>query len=241
MFDGGIHYTSNEEIYSTLRREILNLTLVPGQPLPENDMAKRFGVSRTPIRSVFERLKSDKFIEVFPRRGTFVTLLDLDSIEQIIYLRTRVETGILAELALNHDQLLLDKLLANLKRQKHLLTDGAATEDFYQTDSKFHEICFRAGGKGKLWDIILQFMVHYTRYRMLVLKATGGYSEILHEHTEIYELIRDNKPDLIEQKAAGHFRGGIIRLEGRLQTEFRSYFTDNSARENDEAILRSFM
>ena len=239
MFDASMNYTSNEEIYSTLRREILNLTLEPGQALPENEMAKRFGVSRTPIRSVFERLKSDKFIEVFPRRGTFVTLLDLDSIEQIIYLRTRVETGILADLARNHDQLLLDKLSANLKRQERLLREQAAPEDFYETDSKFHEICFRACGKGKLWDIILQFMVHYTRYRMLVLKATGGYNEILDEHMEIFNLIRDNQPDLIEQNAAGHFRGGIVMLEDRLHTEFRSYFVDSSTQENN--ILHAFM
>ena len=241
MFDAGSHYVSNDEIYNTLRREILNLTLEPGQALPENEMAKRFGVSRTPIRSVFERLKADKFIEVFPRRGTFVTLLDLDSIEQIIYLRTRVETGILSDLAHNHDQLLLDKLSANLKRQKRLLEFGAESEDFYDTDSKFHEICFRACGKGKLWEIILQFMVHYTRYRMLVLKAIGGFSGILDEHIELFELIRDSRSDLIEQRATQHLRGGIIRLEDRLHTEFRSYFVDNSTLETAANNLRHFI
>jgi DNA-binding GntR family transcriptional regulator len=237
MFDPGFHYASNEDIYNTLRREILNLTLAPGQALPENDMAKRFGVSRTPIRSVFERLKADNFIEVFPRRGTFVTLLDLDAIEQIIYLRTRVETGILLELSKAPDRMLLDRLAANLNRQKRQLRDGIVPEEFYQTDSKFHEICFRAGGKGKLWDIILQFMVHYTRYRMLVLKATGGYQELLDEHIELYELLRGRRSDHIEKRAGEHLRGGIVLLGDRLTTEFGGYFVDAPDSQRDAFSL----
>ena len=78
---------SSEGIFRTLKEEILNLTLKPGQAPSENEVCTRFGVSRTPVRSVLQRLQAEGLVDVVPYKGTTVTLLRLDDIEQRIYMR----------------------------------------------------------------------------------------------------------------------------------------------------------
>ena len=48
---------SSEYMYQVLKNEILTLEIKPGEPMSENDLCKRFGVSRTPVRSALQRLR----------------------------------------------------------------------------------------------------------------------------------------------------------------------------------------
>lgn len=59
----------NEEIYNILKRRIIELKYEPGEVLNEVDLAEEFGISRTPIRKVFQQLTTDKLLNVIPRVG----------------------------------------------------------------------------------------------------------------------------------------------------------------------------
>ena len=76
-----------EMVGETLKQEILDLRLKPGQMISENDVCDRFGVSRTPVREALRLLQEQGFVETVPYRGTYVTLLSLDNIKQMIYMR----------------------------------------------------------------------------------------------------------------------------------------------------------
>ena len=59
-----------ELVYETLKQEILDLRLKPGQMISENDICERFGVSRTPVRDALRLLQEQGFAETIPYRGT---------------------------------------------------------------------------------------------------------------------------------------------------------------------------
>ena len=63
--------------------------------ISENEICERFGVSRTPVRDALRLLQEQGFVETVPYRGTYVTLLSLDNIKQMIYMRVAVETMVL--------------------------------------------------------------------------------------------------------------------------------------------------
>lgn len=84
-----------EQVFETLKREILDLKLEPGRMISENEICERFGVSRTPVRDALRLLQEQGFVETVPYRGTYVTLLSLDNIKQMIYMRVAVETMVL--------------------------------------------------------------------------------------------------------------------------------------------------
>ena len=64
--------TARERAYRELRLRIVSLTLPPGSPLSENDLAEQMSVSRTPVRESLILLAEEGLVQVFPQLGTFV-------------------------------------------------------------------------------------------------------------------------------------------------------------------------
>ena len=225
----------NNDLYEILRDEILSLRLVPGSLLSENAVCKRFNISRTPVRGVFERLRTDGFLEVIPKKGTFVTLIDLDLAEQIIYMRLQVEMDVMAQLAARPNPQLLEKLARNLEHQKLQLELGIVDDEFFRTDSKFHELCMITVGKYKLWQLIQHMGVHYSRYQRMDYKGGRQFDILYREHLELYEALRRGDAASLRALLTAHLYGGILRAGGRLATEYAGYFAD-TARSIDEIV-----
>ena len=80
-----------DELYHILEDEICALKILPGEALSENQLCKRFGVSRTPIRSVLQRLEQNRFVQIIPCKGTIVTAIDTGVVDQLIFQRVAVE------------------------------------------------------------------------------------------------------------------------------------------------------
>lgn len=85
------------EIYNQLKEEIIDLKIEPGALISENEISRRFEVSRTPVRDVFLRLCNDGLLEVLPQRGTKVSLIDMELVMATINMRTIVEIQILKD------------------------------------------------------------------------------------------------------------------------------------------------
>ncbi|MBC7285646.1 GntR family transcriptional regulator, partial [Hoeflea sp.] len=79
-----------QQIYETLRERICLLDYAPGASLRERDLAVEFGVSRTPLRGVLQRLESDGLIRSRHGHGTFVTDIDLESLRDVYFLRMKL-------------------------------------------------------------------------------------------------------------------------------------------------------
>lgn len=76
-----------ERIYKTIRDRICLLEYQPGERLGEEELAREFHVSRTPIRRVLSKLESEGLLESRHGVGTFVTDVDIDSLAQVYQLR----------------------------------------------------------------------------------------------------------------------------------------------------------
>ena len=76
-----------ERIYKTIRDRICLLEYQPGERLGEEELAREFNVSRTPIRRVLSRLEGEGLLESRHGVGTFVTDVDIDSLAQVFQLR----------------------------------------------------------------------------------------------------------------------------------------------------------
>src|SRR5690349_19113786 len=76
-----------ERIYGMIRDRICLVEYVPGVRLAEEDLAKEFGVSRTPIRRVLSRLEAEGLLESRHGVGTFVTTIDFGNLMQLYQFR----------------------------------------------------------------------------------------------------------------------------------------------------------
>lgn len=220
-----INLASGMNIYEDLKKSILSLELVPGQFLSENEIAGKYNVSRTPVKSAFLRLMSEGYIEIYPQRGTYVTLLDLDRIKEIIFMRTVLETEVIMSVTGDLTHEVHEKIKENLAFQEKLVKSAnIVPQDFYDLDSAFHGILFNFAGRPKLWDIIQEFQIYYTRFRMLDIVATKSFDKLFFEHIELYGAIKRDDRQKLAELLYTHLHGNLERLAPRLKGELKDYF-----------------
>lgn len=220
---------TSDEIYTILEREIMLLKIRPGEILSEHPLCKRFNVSRTPIRSVLQRLQQNGFVHIVPHRGTIVTAIDLNIATQWIYQRVAVESMVLrdfinmysptdlARIHYNHD-----RLLEAAARQHE---PDFQISDFLDVDLSLHQIWFQATDKMFLWESLTKPQADYSRF--IRLDVLGGHNipDVLEEHQLLITLIEQKNADAIEPLLKRHLYGGVRRLGGQLFSgEYKDYF-----------------
>lgn len=214
-----------ELVFQTLKQEILDLELKPGQIISENEICGRFGVSRTPVREAVRRLQEQGFVITVPYSGTQVTLLNLDNIKQMIYMRVAVETMVMRDFMEIATPLWMEEVRYMIRRQQALIQEkGFEPEQFYRMDAQLHAIWFKATGKMKLWEIIQAQQLHYTRFRMLDFVTETDFTRIIREHSELFELLEKKDIGGLERSLREHLYYSMKRMKHQIEVEYRDYF-----------------
>ncbi len=218
-------YKTDSEIYAVLEREIIDLTLRPGCSLSENPLCNRFGAPRSLIRVVLQRLQENGLVKIVPYKGTTVTRLNRDIVDELIYERIAVEARVLRDFAPHctpeHRALIRQRAAAYDELAK------AETLDFnrlYEADTRLHETWFSAMGKMYLWRTLQNAHADYSRFRMLDTLTTGGLAEVVADHHNLIDAIERCDLAAFEPLVERHLYGGIRRLGSKLTEEYADYF-----------------
>lgn len=216
-----------EDVYRNLEKEILNLNIKPGEIVTEQGICERFSISRTPCRDVLHRLNNAGLVVTIPYKANYVSLLDMDSIRQFIYMRIAIETMVIRDAIKHLDDDVVAEIERNLKLQEALLKTDFTAETFYKADGELHKVWFNATHNRLVWNHIQKLQVHYTRFRMLDIVAVKNYKAIFDDHVELVKAIKNKESERIEQLVTKHLNSGIERLGDRIYTEFADYFVHN--------------
>jgi DNA-binding GntR family transcriptional regulator len=151
--------TSADHIATVLREAIADQTVTAGEPLRQDDLAERFGVSRMPVRDALRQLETQGLVTVHPTRGCFVTPMDTDELREIFQLREILEVEalrlsltaaqatasaeaehILRRIDVEHDE----SRLSGLNRDFHLvLYAGCGNARLLALIAEQHDACYR--------------------------------------------------------------------------------------------------
>ena len=218
-------YKTDSEIYAVLEREIIDLTLRPGCSLSENPLCTRFGAPRSLIRVVLQRLQENGLVKIVPYKGTTVTRLNRDIVDELIYERIAVEARVLRDFAPHctpeHRALIRQRAAAYDELAK------AETLDFnrlYEADTRLHETWFSAMGKMYLWRTLQNAHADYSRFRMLDTLTTGGLAEVVADHHNLIDAIERCDLAAFEPLVERHLYGGIRRLGSKLTVDSAYFF-----------------
>lgn len=213
--------TLKEEILASLKTEILTLKLKPGDILSETVLSERYQISRTPLRDVLKQLSLESYLDVYPKKGNLVSYIDLESVEQIIFLRSVLEQEILKSLSSHLALKGIHELKELLDKQEAAILSGRGHEHFLNLDDKFHQTLFRLEGREFLWNLLQQSNVHYVRYRRLHMLRKEKLLEILEEHKMILDYLLHQQTDQLEELIRNHLREDINSLY--LRENFAKY------------------
>lgn len=220
----------HDRIYQTLSEEILRFDHKPGDLLSEHYLCERFALSRTPVRSVLQRLQENGLVQILPRKGSIVTRLDYDVINQLIYQRVAVESMVLRDFILTCTPADIERVRLAFSRLQEVgqiyLTDPRrfAADTFLKIDLSMHELWFRATNHLFLWERMSGPQSSYTRFCTLDIIEGSNVSDVLRDHEEMLRLIDDRDVSGIELLMRRHLYGGIRRLGDLVFTKYADYF-----------------
>ena len=192
-----------DELYHILEDEICALKILPGEALSENQLCKRFGVSRTPIRSVLQRLEQNRFVQIIPCKGTIVTAIDTGVVDQLIFQRVAVEGMVFRDFVQSCSPM---EILAVEHLYNMLLEAAAGRSDpenfdfnhFLSCDLAMHEYWFRKTSKEYLWEQMTRPQADYSRFIRLDIVGARNVSSVVSEHAEMLRILREKDLDAIE-------------------------------------------
>jgi DNA-binding GntR family transcriptional regulator len=181
----------NSEIYKKILERILFFDYPPGHILNENLLAEEFGVSRTPLREVLNRLEWEKLVRIIPRTGTIVTEIEFQKTRHVFHIRLAIEelAGRLAAEQVTDGH--LDKIEKILQECKQLF-DDRSQRDLIVMDFKFRDVLYDAANNPVLRDIS-QYLYNLTIRLSYILFQRGDWSEgvraSLDEYSQVHEAL----------------------------------------------------
>lgn len=182
--------STREYVYRYLKENIMQLSLVPGTVLSEKDISIQLGVSRTPVREAFIQLEKEYLLDIRPQRGTYVSYLDLDNVEEAIFLRETLEREVMKFACQDFPQDKLFELQSSITLQQ-LCLEEANYIKFFELDETLHQCIFDGCKKNRIWSLIRQMSTHYDRVRMLNVAGKYNWPNIFEQHKELVRAIRE--------------------------------------------------
>lgn len=206
---------NSDEIYEDLCNKIEKLVYLPGDKISENELCRQYGVSRHIIRTVISRLKERMLLTVYPQRGTFVSLIDMKSVELILFIRESVEQEAIRLLQFEKQEVrdrMSEAMKACIERQSIAISDNIDMDAFYLLDNEFHGCLLEAVGKKDVMGIIREDYIHFRRWRNFDVVRSGRQREIIEEHTALMHALVKN-----ETKEAHEILHMHLNTENRLR------------------------
>lgn len=211
------------QIYDRLRQLIVELHLRPGESLSTAALAKKFGVSQTPVREALLRLEEEGLVIIKPQSGTYVAAIDVERAAEARFLRLSVEIEVVKNLCKRRDAAGQAELRAILYRQRFFSRTGDR-DDFSRQDLAFHMAMYRMAGVAGVWRNVRAMRAHLTRLRMLDIPQPGTMDSIISEHQAIYEAIRSRDAVAGEAAVRSHLSGTVAPIEV-LRAQYPDYFS----------------
>lgn len=194
--DLGNYLSLKDRVYQNIKFQIIRGTLKPGTRLPEEELSKAMNISRAPIREAFNRLEKEGFVTIVPRKGTAVSNITAQIIEDIFEIRETLESLAVKK---SIGKISIEKLEKVGESFKNFIKKPSNTENcirYLALDKKFHDLLSQNCGNKKLIELLanLQEQIHWLRNISLKRITFAGSVK---EHLAIIEALKKNDEELI--------------------------------------------
>jgi DNA-binding GntR family transcriptional regulator len=203
---------SSERAYRALMQEIVSFTLSPGEDLDEVTLVGRLGVSRTPVREALVRLAAEGLVQLVPNRGARVAPMGWNDIREHLEAFDVSQRLVTRWAALRRtDEQIEDMQTERLAFEKAFKQDDAVA--MLDANFRFHAAIGAACRNSLIQRFYLQQLTADLRIARLAMTNECFVSEqayrdhvgnIVREHREMVEAIRDRDADRAEELARSH-------------------------------------
>lgn len=193
----------NDRVYDVLKSAITHNALPTGHKLDVNQLAKRWGISRTPVNDAIQRLMTEGLVSVVPRRGTFVSSIDVQDILELMDIRLMFELRA-AELVIGKigDEQ-LDQMRKILRRMDELFNkNNVEYLPYSKLDLELHALPVIWTNNQKLYRLYQS--QHFQWYMTRLGRSTAGKVE----HWNIYRAYESGSLADVKSAVSRHIEAG---------------------------------
>ena len=222
-----VRVTASEEIYQTLRSEILSLRFKPGEELNLQLLSTQLQVSRSPVRDALMRLSGDNLVDIFPQKGTRVSLINLKQVEEERFLRKSLEESAVRKFIYQSKE---EHFLA-MERAVEEQVDAMASDDFVkfiEADDQFHSQIFSGIGMQRIWKIITNQGGNHHRIRLLSFSEKNVLPNIIEQHRNMMEALRTKQLETVLTLEDKHLSKLLQETELMVQ-HYPDYFRQETS------------
>ena len=152
------YYSLTDQVYSVLKRDIVQRKMLPNEKLDVNGLAQELGVSRMPVVDALTRLESEGLVEKRNRVGTFVTPMNQTMFRERFETRGMIEDWATPRIIANASDANFERL-ADLLREARAVLNKTRKQDFdlltfnTEYDSGFHQGLIQLAGNAYIADL----------------------------------------------------------------------------------------
>lgn len=217
-----INETAATRIERELREAIVRLELLPGTRLSEQEIGKRFGASRQPVREALIALAKSGLLDARPNRGTIVVKISVQQMLQARFVREAVEVAVVRRAAAHFDPVTRERIEAILQMQEDCV-DAEDHNEFRLLDARFHYSLARGASCALAWDTIADMKAHIDRVCNLTLEKENNRPLLLEQHRQIVSAIDAQDADAAERVMREHMQTILVDLAD-VETKYADLF-----------------
>ncbi|KQX53549.1 MULTISPECIES: GntR family transcriptional regulator [unclassified Streptomyces] len=191
-----------ERVYVELRERIIEAEYPAGMRLVEREVADELRVSRVPVREAMQRLESEGFLSVQPRRGSVVAEFGPEDAEHLFDVRENLE-GLAARLAARHADPARLRDLERLPARARRAAESGRLREAASLNADFHRRIVELSGNPLLVDLMAPLDSRLRRLFRLT-SARSDAEPMCGAHERLYEAVRDGDEDAAETLARAH-------------------------------------
>lgn len=197
-----------EDIASLLAQAIREGVFPPGTHLVQEDLAKRFQVSRTPVRDALRILVAEGTVAMSSNgSGAMVRVLSIEELTEIYDLRILIETylaPLITEGCTTRDLNQLRALIVSMEDQE--------TAVWMRSNYAFHTSLYRLAGHPRSEEIAIGLLSAAQPYSLRNIDRLGGRQSAQKEHVAMLDALEAHDPTSLTQHLTQHLAAARDRL-----------------------------
>lgn len=201
----------DEQIYRDILEAIVEHRLTPGARLPEDSLSEVFGVSRTVIRKVLQRLALERLVTIRPNRGAQVAQPSTKEAHDVFAARILIEPAMMNDVCRHATEAQL-RQLRQIVEDEHRAQHGGNQSDAIRLSARFHVQLLAIAGN----DVITEQTALLTTRSSLIIAVYGNRNSVGCEcggHDELIELLQRGDGDAASQWMRKHLSHILESLE----------------------------
>jgi DNA-binding GntR family transcriptional regulator len=216
--DGDERPDSFELLYRRLREGVLHGELAPGSVVSQVQLARRYNVSRAPLREALRMLQSEGLVEAQRGRRSRIALVSATDLDQVYAQRITLEALAVRLASPRMSAADIEELRALLAEMDEI----AATRDFARWDvphRRFHRSL--VSGAGERLDATMRDLAdHAERYRRILLEQPRAWSAVAVEHRGIVDAVEAGDHREAASRLAAHYATTALTVCATLAPDY---------------------